>query len=253
MAVIKGVTFDLWQTLLLDNRELGRARMQVRLNGAIDALQDAGERFGEDRVREAYRQCYRTCHDIRAQELDVSFMEQVEIFISNIDDGLLQRLSEEVVRRIATIYADSFCHHPPTLHPSAVEVLRGVKEGGYSVGLISNTGMTPGATFRSYMEQLGILGYFDTLTFSDEVRLAKPSREIFIRTAKELGAPPEQVVHVGDHLLNDVLGARNAGMKTIWIETHEEGRQEVDVRPDITVPSLELVNGAIETLSPGPR
>lgn len=252
MAAIKSVTFDLWQTLLLDNRQLGRARMQLRLNGALEVLQDAGERFTEDRVRESYRQCYRTCHDIRAQELDVSFMEQVQIFISNIDQGLLQRLNEEVVRKIATLYADSFCHYPPTLHPSAVGVLHSVKEEGYSVGLISNTGMTPGATFRSYMKQLGILDYFDALIFSDEVRLAKPSREIFIRTAKELGAPPEQMVHVGDHLLNDVLGAKKAGMKTIWIETHEEGRQEVDVSPDITVPSLEQVNEAIETLATGP-
>ena len=38
MAVIKGVTFDLWQTLLLDNRELGQARAAIRLEGAQDAL-----------------------------------------------------------------------------------------------------------------------------------------------------------------------------------------------------------------------
>ena len=42
MPVISGVTFDLWQTLIMDNRELGRARMQVRLDGALEALGNAG-------------------------------------------------------------------------------------------------------------------------------------------------------------------------------------------------------------------
>ena len=38
MSKITAVTFDLWQTLLLDNRELGRARAQVRLEGTQEAL-----------------------------------------------------------------------------------------------------------------------------------------------------------------------------------------------------------------------
>ena len=59
---ISCVTFDLWQTLLLDNRELGLARTEVRLEGALEALREAGEPFTKERVREAYRQCYRTCH-----------------------------------------------------------------------------------------------------------------------------------------------------------------------------------------------
>ena len=52
---IRGVTFDLWQTLLMDNRELGLARMQVRLDGAKQALEEVGEEFSEDQIREAYR------------------------------------------------------------------------------------------------------------------------------------------------------------------------------------------------------
>ena len=248
MPVISGVTFDLWQTLIMDNRELGRARMQVRLDGALEALGNAGENFSEDQVRDAYRQCYRTCHDIRDEERDVTFREQVEIFIGHIDQGLMGRLDEAVVKQIADIYADSLFHFPPPAHPDAVEVLRKVKEKGYRTGLISNTGMTPGYTFRVYMEQIGILDYFDVLTFSDEVRLAKPSRAIFLQTANEMGVSPEQIAHVGDHLLNDVLGARNADMKTVWIETYDERRKAVEVKPDVTVPALADVAEAIYSL-----
>ena len=249
LSSIRAVTFDLWQTLLIDDRELGLARMKVRLDGAIEALRKEGEEFSEDHVREAYRQCYRTCHDIRAQERDVTFMEQIEFFIRHIDGGLMERLQDNVIQRIAAIYADSLFSYPPPPHPDAESVLRDVKEGGYLVGLISNTGMTPGVTFRTYMERVGILGYFDALVFSDEVRLAKPSAEIFLQTTRELGVLPNQVVHVGDHLLNDVLGAKQVGMKTIWIETHDERRSEVDVQPDVTVPGLGHVGAAIEGLA----
>ncbi len=246
---IRGVTFDLWQTLLMDNRELGLARMQVRLDGAKQVLEEVGEEFSEDQIREAYRQCYRTCHDIRAEERDVTFREQIEIFIGHIDAGLVERLPERVIEQITTTYADSLFDYPPPPHPDAVSVLDNVRESGYRIALISNTGMTPGVTFRAYMEQLGMLKYFDVLIFSDEVRLAKPSREIFLQTIAQLGVPTEEVVHVGDHLLNDVLGARQVGLKTIWIETHDERRTKVDVQPDITVASLGQVGAAIQSLA----
>ncbi len=246
---IRGVTFDLWQTLLMDNRDLGLSRMRVRLEGTMEALSEAGEKFTKDQVDRAYRQCHQACSDIRAQGRDVSFTEQIEIFIENIDPGLEDRLDGEVVRRISTTYADSFFCHPPVPHADAAPVLDSLKENGYRLGLISNTGMTPGVIFRTYMEQIGILSYFDALTFSDEVRLSKPSAEIFIRGAEPLGIPLEQVVHVGDHLLNDVLGASRLGMKTIWIETYEEGRTPVEVAPDATVKSLGDVTAAVESLS----
>jgi putative hydrolase of the HAD superfamily len=235
----------------MDSQELGRARMQVRLDGARQALREAGEEYPEDQVREAYRRCYRTCHDVRAQERDVSFMEQIEIFVRHIDSTLLDRLEPSVVQRIATSYADSLFHHPPPPHPDAARVLDRIKSMGYRMGLISNTGMTPGGTFRVYMEQLGLLHYFQVQTFSDEVRLAKPSKEIFLRTAEALGVASGEVVHVGDHLLNDVYGAKQAGMKTVWIETQDEGRTPVDVEPDVTVPSLGEVASGIGRLASG--
>ena len=228
---IKGVTFDLWQTLLMDNEKLGRGRMRVRVDGTHEALGQAGEEFSENHIREAYQSCYRTCQAIRAHGRDVSFMKQIEIFIRHIDPQLMERLEEKVIKRISAVYADAFFCFPPPPHNGAINLLRGVKGKGYRLGLISNTGMTPGVTFRAYMEQTGILGYFEVLTFSDEVQIAKPAEEIFLRTARALGVTPDESIHVGDHLLNDVSGAKQAGMKAIWIETHDQRRRQVDVEP----------------------
>jgi putative hydrolase of the HAD superfamily len=251
LAQITAVTFDLWQTLLLDSRELGRARAQLRLEGAVAALRKFGEEYSIDHVREAYRACYRQCHQIREQNLDVSFREQVELFINNISPGLVSRLDERTVQEIHDAYADSFFVHPPVPHPDAVAVLRGVKQMGLRIGLISNTGMTPGVTFRRYLGQQGMLEYFDALTFSDEVKLTKPSNEIFLLTLQVLGVSPAQSVHVGDHVQNDVVGAKRSGLKTVWIEGfYERGDPaDPDSQPDATVAGLGMVVPAIKHLA----
>jgi len=125
---------------------------------------------------------------------------------------------------------------------------------GLRLALISNTGMTPGFTFRTYLEQQGMLAYFDVLTFSDEVKLAKPSKDIFLLTLRALSAAPSQAVHVGDHVKNDVVGAKRAGLKTVWIMGFydREDPSDLDSEPDATVPTLGQVVPAIARLSGRP-
>ena len=251
MAEITTVTFDLWQTLLLDDQDLGQARALVRLEGAQSALAKFGEDFNLEQIREAYQACFRQCNEIRDGGLDVDFREQVSIFVNNISPGLVDRLDPEYMDEIARSYSDSFLVYPPPAHVDAVQVLQGVKDMGLRMGLISNTGMTPGFTFRSYMEERGMLSYFHTLTFSDEVKLAKPSSEIFMMTMRLLGATPEQTVHVGDHVLNDVVGAKRCGLKTVWITGfyEREDPNDPETEPDATVSRLAEVVPAIAKLA----
>ena len=251
LAVITTLTFDLWQTLLLDTRELGRARAQVRLEGAQNALTKFGENYQLDYIRESYRACYRYCHAVRDQNLDVSFREQVEKFVENISPGLVDRLPEELMQEILTAYADSFFVHPPLPHIDAQNVLAEGKAQGLRIGLISNTGMTPGVTFRQFLDQHQMLDFFDVLTFSDEVKLAKPSDEIFLMTLKELGAAPAESVHIGDNVKNDVIGANRVGMKTVWIEGFYERPEGAgpEADPDASVTALGMVPSAIQKLN----
>ena len=253
MSQITAVTFDLWQTLLLDNRELGRPRAQLRLEGAQAALKRVDENYDIEHLREAYRACYRHCHRIREGNLDVSFQEQVEIFINYINPdlpGLVDRLPQEIIQEITRAYSDAFFVHPPVPHTKSDSVLKGIKGMGLKIGLISNTGMTPGTAFRKFLEQHNLLDYFDVLIFSDEVKLAKPSEQIFRMTVDSLHTTPEQTVHVGDHVTNDVQGAKQVGMKTVWIEGFYQREDPTDPKtePDIAVADLGEVVAAVEKL-----
>ena len=112
MSQITAVTFDLWQTLLLDNRGIGPGPAQLRLEGTRHALKRAGENYSIEHLREAYRACYRHCHRVREDNLDVSFSEQVDIFINYVSPGLADRLPKEIVQEITQAYSDAFFVHP---------------------------------------------------------------------------------------------------------------------------------------------
>ncbi len=247
MPDIRAVTLDLWQTLIIDRRELGRERMKHRIQGAMEALKDAGELFTEEQVTDAYRACYRACRAIREKERDVSFTEQVGIFVRSIDEGLPERIDQEAFARIENSYADSFYKLPAPMADGVPEMLAKLKERGYRLGLISNTGMTPGRVFRAYLESLGIIHYFDQLTFSDEVLLSKPSLAIFLHTLKSLGYPAHKAVHVGDHLRLDIRGGQRAGMRTVWVQGFNT--EKSDIVAEATIQRIAELPQALDSLA----
>lgn len=250
MAPINAVTFDLWQTLILDNRELGLQRAQARLDGARETLAQEGVHYDPEHIREAYRGCYRSCRAVRNDNKDVSFRRQVEIFIDLIEGGLSARLPEPVICEIERSYAESFFEFPPKFHDATQATLESISAMGLSIGLISNTGMTPGYTFRQFLDQHGLLQYFDVLTFSDEVLLAKPSDEIFLMTINALDSAPDAAIHVGDHVSNDVVGANRVGMKSVWIRGFYEPEDPDDPhsQADVAVDDLSAVSDAVRSL-----
>lgn len=252
--VFTAITFDLWQTLILDDRDLGSKRAQQRIEGVDGALRLCGLEFSLEHLWQAYRDCAVTCNAVRAQGRDISFNEQISSFIECIDESLCKDLPDETITKIGRVYDQAFWCFPPPVHPEAATTLNRLKNVGYKLALISNTGMTPGATFRQYMKQMGLLSYFDVLIFSDEALVAKPNRKIFQLAIDALGTTANMVVHVGDDRTNDAIGAKLAGFKTIWISDKIERQEDnvlgsLDLKPDITVTDLAYVVEAVLTLA----
>ena len=105
----------------------------------------------------------------------------------------------------------------PVANGGAAEVLGELTRRGIRLGLICNTGRTPGSMLRQVLDRLGLSVHLRVLTFSDEVGLRKPHREIFSRTLAALDVSPEEAAHVGDDVTTDVAGARGIGMRPIHL------------------------------------
>jgi putative hydrolase of the HAD superfamily len=223
--IIKAVTFDLWETLLFEKDGNSNRRNAARVGNVTEAFDSFGVRVSTEQMESALKQLIATLLGIWDWNEDVSHVEQLEILVKYVSHGSLA-LRNEWVEKLSSAYLSPFFEVPPYLNPDATSVLEELTEAGKRVGLICNTGLTPGFALRRFLESEGVLDFFDFLAFSDEVGFRKPEPSVFHLTAGKLKVDPCNVVHVGDNLRIDVYGAKNAGFKAIHFSC-EEGRDKV--------------------------
>jgi FMN phosphatase YigB (HAD superfamily) len=82
-------------------------------------------------------------------------------------------------------------------------------------GLISNFTHAP-VIYKS-LRKLDLCKHFNAIVISEEVGWRKPSPEIFQVALKRLQVPAEDVVYVGDSPIEDIKGAKEAGLTTIFV------------------------------------
>lgn len=99
-------------------------------------------------------------------------------------------------------------------YPDARPLLEDLIDRKFRLGVISNA--TDLA--RKVLINLDLKRYFDSIVISAEVGVHKPDKRIFQIAAKELKAPPNRAIFIGDRLAVDVMGATSAGMNAILID-----------------------------------
>ena len=98
----------------------------------------------------------------------------------------------------------------------APQVLQQLRAHGHRLGVITN-GFKD--MQRPRIANAGLLHYFDDIVISDEVGLTKPDPGIFELAMKRLQVDDKSTVfYVGDNPVDDIQGAGDFGLKTIWID-----------------------------------
>jgi putative hydrolase of the HAD superfamily len=153
----------------------------------------------------------------------------------------LQRLHPEQIHpdddaQLADQLTAAYFRHrdlDPALFPDALPCLRTLK-AHYRLGLLSNGSRLP--------ETVGLGQLFEVVVFAQDHRVAKPDRGIFVETERQLGVEPNQCVLIGDHRLNDVVGAKRSGWRAVWLDRDGDGRYEPPEgyreEPDAVISSL---------------
>ena len=228
---VQAVTFDLWDTLVYN-----RNYLEFRLPMLDKLLRGEGIVLGEEALLEAYTSGFR----YSARVIPAEGYRHVET--GEIVDKVLESVgmvSPETRLEIIKAYEEAILCDPPKLKEGVFEALDYVR-GRYKVGLISVTGVSPGRIVRGILRDHGVLDYFDVLTFSDEVKLVKPNPRLFTACIEMLGVEAAETVHIGDSYKSDVIGAIDAGMRTIWAKTREQ-EQKPGYVADMVVGSLREV------------
>jgi HAD superfamily hydrolase (TIGR01549 family) len=205
--MIKAVTFDCWDTLIVDDERLNVKMLNYlefvcQENGISLADKIIADVFAEEnKLREEY---------VVAQNKTKNAMQRTETLLELLD---VQLTLSEIVR--ISYYFDTVALEirPPKV-PQVEEILKALSRT-YRLGVICNGGFHSGDTVRQILDAHKLLEHFAWLSFSDEMDVAKPHPLIFEDTIKQFGCEMEEAVHIGDSEYSDILGAKNAGMKAI--------------------------------------
>lgn len=214
--MIKAVTFDFWETLVRDSPENLREQRVLRIQALHRVLAGAGSRIGEPDVAEAYDRSGRVLGErFWDRHRDILIAEQVRLVLETVSPGISRAMTPTLFEEALAGYIAPVLNVPPELTPGAAEAVRELASLGVALGIISNTGRTPGVILRRLLERHDLLRHFTAASYSDEVGYRKPDPEIFRRTLAELGVEAGEAAHVGDNPVADVQGAQGAGMRGV--------------------------------------
>ncbi|OIJ68573.1 HAD family hydrolase [Streptomyces mangrovisoli] len=119
-----------------------------------------------------------------------------------------------------------------TPYPDTADVLRGLRDRGIGVGVVSNIGWDLRPVFRAH----GLDPYVDAYVLSYEHGVQKPDPRLFEIACERLGADPVKVLMVGDNRQAD------GGAAALGCGVHFVDHLPAAERPDALRPVLDLVD-----------
>ena len=199
--MLRAVTFDFWETLVHDSAEKMRDQRLLRIGALHQVLGRADRVLDLADVVDAYdRSEHMLVERFWSRDRDPAIAEQVRLVLEIASPGAGDDMTPALFEEAIAGY---------------IEAVRELASRGVALGIVSNTGRTPGIILRRVLERHDLLRHFTAISYSDEVGYRKPDAEIFRRTLAELGIEASDAAHVGDNPIADVRGAQGAGMRGV--------------------------------------
>lgn len=202
----KAVVFDLFETLITEwgHKKYTKNEMCADL-GVERAEFDV---FWDEKEQDRY---------IGSMSFEDSILYVCEKCGKNVDTSTI---SDIIDKRIKT---KSVCFE--YVYPEVFQLLKTLREMGLQTAIISNCSSEE----VNVLKESEIYKYFDEVILSYEVHMKKPDSCIYEEASKRLGVCLEECIFVGDGGSNELVGAKNVGMKAIqakWYTNHHPRKRE---------------------------
>ncbi len=197
---IRAITFDFWYTLFEDDGGDIRRRMRSQALAHVAQV--------------PYDTADTVLEKIYAKFLEIHTAEQRTLTpndaVRMAETHLETTFSQEDASQLVQTFGDAIVQYPPRPIKAALDAVR-LAAQHCPIGLISDTGISPGASLEKILDQHAFTPHFTTLTFSDHLGVSKPQAAMFQHTAKVLGVSPNEILHLGDLEPTDIAGIQNLG------------------------------------------
>lgn len=245
--MLRGVIFDLGSTLLSHEYNNRWSALRPRLIAElIRDLHAQGLQFDNDAFAGTYT---RNIADFDAQR-QTHFREITSEFVlrATFADLHLSPNGLDVPCALAAYFGPSEALWKPM--PRVHETLGALRARGLPLAIVSNA--ADNANVQRIIDNHNLRPYFDPIVVSAAVGVRKPNPRIFDPVLSAWGIPPAGIVMIGDTLGADVLGARNAGMKSVWVtmeaDTPDNEAHRDTIVPDAVASSLDQLPAILERI-----
>ena len=250
MGDIKAITFDLWDTLVIDDSDEAkraeqglRSKFDERRHLLWEAL-NTTEPIELETVRLAYNVGDAAFNKVwKEQHITWHIAERLRVILN----GLGRELPDEIFNAVVRAHEEMEVDIPPDAIPDAVPVLERLAKR-YKLCIVSDAIVSPGSCLRRLLENHGLAKFFNGFAFSDEVGHSKPHRSMFESAAGQLGVEISEMLHIGDRDHNDVKGPQQLGMKAILF-TASRDVDKTNTSADAICESFDKLEAAIDRLN----
>jgi 2-haloalkanoic acid dehalogenase type II len=167
--------------------------------------------------------------DVSEERAAAGIAAEIEYYLEHHLDGVDRASLERLRDRCAAVMMEALALDGLD-HPTARRALLGalefrpyadvapalgeLRESGHRLVIVSNWD----CSLPEWLGPPGLLDVVDDVVTSADARAAKPDPRIFRRALELAGVGPEDAVHVGDSLRNDVEGARAVGLRAVLLQ-----------------------------------
>ena len=175
-------------------------------------------------------------------------LEQGKITLPEVKIGRFELLFKELssdasAKAVAEFYEKNLAEGAYPLF-GAEDTLKAL-QSGFRLFLVSNG---TAEVQERRLEKTGFGKYFEKIFVSEEIGFFKPDKRYFESCFAAIdGFEKEKAVMVGDRLTSDVLGGKNAGIRTVWLNRYGE-KNETEIVPDYEISDISDLPKLIEEI-----
>ena len=212
-------------------------------NSERDAILNLCEQYGipdNESVADKFQQINRRMWDL----FELGQVTREQIFYSRFEELFdFYGITDMDVIEVGDQYRENMAHSRRILKGARAFLARISQNHDLYCVTNGNT-----RTQKMRMKSSGLGKYFKKLYISQEINLAKPSKEFFKYVLNDIGVYDLQDVYIiGDSLTSDIQGGINSGIKTILF--NKENKAIKDIRPDYEVKNYIQLERLIQKIS----
>ena len=215
--MIKAITFDLWDTVFIDDSDEPKRKAAGRLSKRDERRQLVWE-FA-NKHKQVSKEVVDAVYDAADAAFSKTWHEQFVTWsvagrLGIVFKGLGIALPEKEMQELVRLHEEMELEFMPDFVSGVGEAVSELAKN-YRLGVISDAIFSPGRVLRQILDSQGLLQYFEHFVFSDEIGHSKPQREVFESAWNHFGIEPGELLHIGDREHNDIIGPKKLGSHAV--------------------------------------